>query len=342
MIAIGTRPAAGRGIDFLCRRQHAAGYWSDWALPPGESRAWTTAYVGWKLATLPRDLAPASALDRAASWLAGAGFADGGWGYGPGTGPDADSTALALLFLGSQGRRPRPALPLLLAHQQSDGGFATYTRAWNHGAWTVSQPEVTATVLLALLDEPAAHEPAAAATRYLRKIRRPDGLWPSYWWTSPLYATAAALASLRDDATVDADRVAAAVRAEATATAFDLALQVSCLERLGAADGATDAAAVLTASQLADGSWPCGPVLRLTHRHVTEPWDAADSGPLYADQHRVFATATAVAALAGSLRNVGQSFSSASGSSKELPYGRHAALETSRRRAVALRKMPHR
>jgi squalene cyclase len=300
MIAIATQTAVGRGIEFLCRNQYADGSWSDWALPPGESRAWTTAYVGWKLGTLPRELAPARALDRAASWLAGAGFADGGWGYGPGTGPDADSTALALLFLGGQGQRLRSAMPVLLSHQQSDGGFATYTRAWNHGAWTLSQPEVTATVMLALLDDPGAHEPVAAAARYLRAHRRPDGLWPSYWWTSPLYATDVALAGLGDDTTVTPHRVAAAVRAEVTATAFDLALQVSCLRRLGDTAAASAAAAELTARQLADGSWPCGPVLRLTHRHVTEPWHAADPGPLFADEHRLFATATAVAALAGS------------------------------------------
>jgi hypothetical protein len=300
MIAIGPHTSVGRGIEFLCQRQHAEGFWSEWALPPGESRAWTTAYVGWKLASLPRELAPAPALDRAASWLAGAGFADGGWGYGPGTGPDADSTALALLFLGSQGRRPRSAVPVLLAHQQSDGGFATYTRAWGHGAWTLSQPEVTATVLLALLDDPGAHEPAAAAARYLQAHRRSDGLWPSYWWTSPLYATDAALAGLGHDVTVTPDHVAAAVRAEVTATAFDLALQLSCLRRLGDTPGALAAAGALTARQLADGSWPSGPVLRLTHRHVTEPWHAAEPGPLFADQHRLFATATAVAALAGS------------------------------------------
>jgi hypothetical protein len=299
MIAISPHTAVARGVEFLRQRQHADGFWSEWALPPGESRAWTTAYVGWKLGALPSELAPAPALDRAASWLAGAGFADGGWGYGSGTGPDADSTALALLFLGSQGRRPRSALRVLLAHQQSDGGFATYTRAWNHGAWTLSQPEVTATVLLALLDEPSAFEPVAAATRYLHAHRRADGLWPSYWWTSSLYATDVALAALRDDPAVTLDRVAAAVRAEATATAFDLALQVSCLRRLRGVRGAAAAAATLATRQLADGSWPSGPVLRLTHRHVTEPWHAVDPGPLFADHHRLFATATAVAALAG-------------------------------------------
>jgi hypothetical protein len=54
----------------------------------------------------------------------------------------------------------------------------------------------------------------------------------------------------------------------------------------------------LTARQLADGSWPSGPVLRLTHRHVTAPWQASDAGPLFPDPHRLFATSTAVAALA--------------------------------------------
>jgi hypothetical protein len=288
----------GRGVEYLCRRQHPDGFWTEWALPPGESRAWTTAYIGWKLASLPPDLMPAQALSRAADWLGAARFADGGWGYGPGTGPDADSTALAQLFLVSQGCHPPSVLRLLLAHQQSDGGFATYTRAWNHGAWTLSQPEVTATVLLALLDEAPAFEPVAAAIRYLRAHRRVDGLWPSYWWTSPLYATDVALAGLGETAAVEPERVAAAVRDVATPTAFDLALQVSCLRRLGDAAGATASAMALTARQLADGSWPSGPVLRLTHRHVTAPWQASDAGPVFPDPHRLFATATAVAALA--------------------------------------------
>jgi hypothetical protein len=288
----------GRGIEYLCRRQHADGFWAEWALPPGESRAWSTAYIGWKLAGLPRDLSPAPSLDRAAEWLGAARFADGGWCYGPGTGPDADSTALAQLFLVSQGRRPPSPLGLLLAHQQSDGGFATYTRAWNHGAWTRSQPEVTATVLLALLGEAAAFEPAAAAIRYLRAQRQRDGLWPSYWWTSPLYATDVALAGLGDAIAVEPELLAAAVRDTATPTAFELALQVSCLRRLGDAGGAAASALALTARQLADGSWPSGPVLRLTHRHVTAPWQASDAGPLFPDPHRLFATATAVAALA--------------------------------------------
>lgn len=294
------RTAIAAGLAFLWRAQTPEGFWRDWHLPPGESRAWTTAYVGWRLSGLGTRLQSAAArrLDAAAAWLSEAELPGGGWGYAPVTGPDADSTALAALFLRARGIAAPSAVRVLLAHQQEDGGFATYTRAGSHGAWTSSHPEVTAVALLALAGEPDAPVGAIdAGTRYLRRVRRPDGRWPSYWWTSPLYATDVALTCL--GAGVDAGwrSIAEAVRLTPAPTAFDVALQVLCLLRLGDADGASIRAATLARAQSADGSWPSGAVLRLTHRQVIAPWDTVDAGPLFADLRRTFATATAVAAL---------------------------------------------
>ena len=84
-------------------------------------------------------------------------------------------------------------------------------------------------------------------------------------------------------------------------TVFERALQVLCLCRLRRVEPVPPLADMLAAAQLVDGSWPSDPILRLTHRHIDRPWTAGvgtDLGPLYADERRVFTTATAVAALA--------------------------------------------
>ena len=294
------------GIGFLLAAQAADGSWRDWQLPPGESRTWPTAYVGFRLSGLagPGAAMVAEPLRRAAEWLRTEEHAAGGWGYAPITGPDADSTALAAAFLYAQRAPSRRAARVLLAHQRADGGFATYTRTWSHGAWTISHPEITAAAILALVgDHWDAADALSRAIAYLRQVRRPDGLWPSYWWTSPLYATEVALAASGSaDSACTRQRTARAVREMAAPTCFELALQVLCLVHLGDHEGASACAAALSANQSADGSWPSGPVLRLTHRHVDQPWLAADAGPTFADEGRTFATVTAVAALQAAAR----------------------------------------
>lgn len=300
MTAARVTAAIAGGLAYLARTQDADGAWTDWALPPGPSRTWTTAYVGWRLSALPRLASlPAPDLDRAAAWLAGAACADGGWGYAPATGPDADTTAQATAFLRRRGIASPHGVARLLAHHQLDGGFATYTRAWNHGAWTNSHLEVTATAVLALSNEPGVPpEALQSARRFLRQGRGPDGLWPSYWWTTPLYATEVALACLEPNPDDLRRRTAAAVADCRTTSGVVLALQLLCLVHLGADELLPARRAVLCDVQLPDGSFPSGPVLRVTHRHIAHPWSAADAGPVFADQARTFATATAVAALA--------------------------------------------
>jgi hypothetical protein len=290
--------AIAAGLGYLEREQAGDGYWSDWQLPPGPSRVWTTAYVGWRLCGVPQVAASlAPRLDLAAAWLRDSACADGGWGYAPATGPDADTTALATAFLRHRGIASSHAVTRLLAHQQADGGFATYTRAWNHGAWTHSHPEVTAAAVAALTPEAGVPpEVLPAARRYLHQVRGDDGLWPSYWWTTPLYATEAALACVGPDLEPARRRVAAVV-ATPTPTCFEAALQVSCLVQLDEIEAAAARLRAILEAQAADGSWPSGRVLRLTHRHVEQPWRAADAGPLFADQRRTFSTATVVAAL---------------------------------------------
>jgi squalene cyclase len=276
--------AVERGLAFLISRQDASGFWQDWDLPVGPSRLWTTAYVGWRLATC----GPAAerAVERAADWLEANELDGGGWGYSEFTGADADSTALGILFLHAIGRRgPESALQRLLSFRRDDGGFATYGFDQGFGAWTASQVEVTATAALALQAAQVFSDAAECAAAFLRRRRRVDGLWDSYWWISPCYATGMAVRVCGEGARQEA---AKALREIRLLNPFDAALRSLVL------GGEVD---LLTRSQHSDGSWPASPILRLTHRDQYAPQSSDDAGPCFADPQRVFTTATVVSAL---------------------------------------------
>lgn len=287
------------GVGFLLDGR-SSGCWTDWDLPPGRSTTWNTAYVGLKIAGLPaRFGAPASpALRSAARWLRRRELPGRGWGYSDRTARDADSTAHAILFLS------RVAAPIpdgtylsLLRYQQPDGGFSTYGADEGLGSWGNAHVDVSAAAALAVRPVADAFERTVG---YVLGRRRPDGLWNSFWWSSPLYATRASLALLQAaGATVDLAPTRTTLRRARPGNAFERALRLEALDLCGEGPALTDAlAADLAAEQLADGSWPSAPVLRVTRRTCTEPWRDPDAGELYADPDRLFTSATVVAALA--------------------------------------------
>ena len=296
--------AIGRAEEALLARQDAAGSWTDWALPPGPSSEWTTAYVGHGLArhaAVPgtqahADLAPA--LARAAAWLRGHRFPDGGWGYNPAVPSDADSTALAILFLSAAaGPLPDDALGHLRSFQQPDGGFATFRPDGLTGSWGRPHPEITAIALLALLARPdGPGDPAIArGIDWLRRARRSDGTWTAFWWATGLGATDLGLAVLARIG--PPPPVPAVLRSLAPTDSLQSALLLSCLVRTGGLLQAQALAGRLIADQAADGTWQAAPALRVTRRDCDHPWDNADPGPLFADPGRIFTTATVLAAL---------------------------------------------
>ncbi len=276
--------AVERGLAFLLSAQDPAGFWSDWELPVGSSSMWTTAYVGWRLSSCEQRTA--SSLERAADWLETNELGGGGWGYTEDTGADADSTALGILFLEALERRAPPsAVQRLLGFIRGDGGFATYGFDQSFGAWTASHVEVTATAALALRAIGEAPEVVERAADFLRRGRRVDGLWNSYWWTSPCYATEIATHLLGEQARQEARKGLLHLR---VTNPFEAALRSLVL---GAG------ARSLVETQGPDGSWPSAPILRLTHRDIYSPQSGENDGPCFADRRRIFTTATAVAAL---------------------------------------------
>jgi squalene cyclase len=315
---LATAPSLEASQRFLLRHQQADGSWADWALPPGPSDCWTTAYVGRQLAAANEPLRAASARPReaAAGWLAAREFSEGGWGYNDRVGADGDSTAHALLFLAAE-RLPIPtsAYERLLALQLGDGGFATYPPDGGLGSWGASHPDVSAVAAQAMLCVSRGADGAAPtcarareATRaveralgYITRQRKADGTWDSFWWCSPLYATAAALSLVRSAGRVlNVAPTRTALAQIDAGNAFERALLLDCHLQIGVDPDERrvwELVEALVSEQLPDGSWRSAPILRLTDRNCLEAATRELSGPLFADPGRQFTSATVFGAL---------------------------------------------
>jgi hypothetical protein len=236
-----------------------------------------------------RDDALRQAIAAGCARLLDAAGASGGLGYNAGTGCDADSTSLCVLALRAHGYPVQWSLPDFLdTCRAPDGGMGTYPQgSMPGGAWCAGSCEVSAAAWLAL-------EGDAALGDYLARYRRPDGLWPAYWWHTPLYPTWLTLRALPCAAD---DPVRAALPGFEPIGAFETALLLLCCTRTGLRARGAELAARLAAQQLADGSWPSSALLRLADTRVAAPMAAIDAGPSFIDHARIFTSATAVGAL---------------------------------------------
>jgi hypothetical protein len=297
--------AMAKAAQFLLAQQAGAGFWADWRLPPGESRMWTTAYVGYRLGSVAGSVNGAvhEGLRQAADWLLDHQLPDGGWGYNEETGVDADSTALAILFLTAQGRAiPAQALKRLQTFHGEDGGYSTYTSRESFGSWTVSHPDVTALAVMAGLRHGELAEAARRGLVYASAQRTPEGLWNSFWWDSNLYSSEANLRLWRLAGLQTDDVAFARIR---PGNAFETALLILCYVHAGLESdpAALELTAGLLSAQHPDGAWKSAPILRLTDRRCYDPWNSDDAGPLFEDEQHVFTSATALAALGAMARS---------------------------------------
>ncbi|HEY7062214.1 MAG TPA: hypothetical protein VII06_12110 [Chloroflexota bacterium] len=325
--------ALTRAREFLVARQDQAGRWVDFELPVGRATAWTTAYVATMLAPGP---AARLAVQRAGRWLVAAyrpGQAGprgqplpGGWGYNEQVPPDGDSTAWALLALAAAGLAPTDAMRwALTSYRLFSGLYRTYADRLAVDTWTAPHVDVTAVALQALLTMGTAEARPIEVTveRLLERAAR--GEWHAYWWADDAYAAAQALQALADfrrwcagtgygagghpaEARVapllrGVDELLDAYRQQAGWVAagdepFGAALRVRAWAAIGGAMAvAWPPVERLLAAQAADGRWPGGPKLRLTHHDSQQPWATPGSGVLYADVADIFTTATVVGAL---------------------------------------------
>lgn len=282
-------------IAFLVARQDRDGAWRDFALTPGASDAWTTAYVGLALVAAARAhlTVPPHAIASACGFLNTARRPGAGWGYNLRCPADADSTALACLMLAAAGHPPQPGDYAALARFQcSDGGFATYRFAGAAHRWCQPHAEVTATALRALgALLPPGHDRMRRGHGWLDEA----GLVPaSYWWASRAYL---------DLELVRLGRAVPPTGAPTGGGCFELALRLEAAARSGGPTTALYDA--LATQQLPDGSWPVVPMLR-----VPDPHRASAPERVFGDQRAIFTTATVLSALAA-LRRVRQGWRAA-------------------------------
>ena len=293
------------GLDYVLKLQAPDGHWTDWNLPPGNSLAWTTAYVGSKLGSLPDYCAEKAVCARlaAANWLLRHQFPDGGWGYNETVGSDADSTAFAILCISSAGLEvPDVAYEHLSQYQCADGGFSTYLVERMSNSWSVSHPDVTPIALQALLRK---HSIGDSTVRngldYVVSQKTSAGNWNSFWWDTPLYSTEANLAFLRSVMVYDTTSTEESLCALRPSRVFEIALLVSSLlhiATLRACAAATPLLEQLIRQQRPDGGWNSDLILRITSRDCYQPWACANVDPLFGDAQRLFTSSAALASLA--------------------------------------------
>lgn len=297
-------------VRYILEHQSPEGYWIDWDLPPGPCAVWTTAYIGYMLHTLPSDLAEKTRPMRhaAAQWLIANEFPGHGWGYNTLVGVDADSTAHAILFLSAEGiTLPDHHYHCLEAFQCSDGGFSTYHPHDGYGSWSVPHPDVTPLAIRALLTSHRYswnHAVIRKGIEYLAKQRIASGLWNSFWWKTPLYGSYACLSLLQAAGVLEGQALTRkSLLALQPTNPFESALLLSglmCLETQ-AEEPQAEVLAVLISTllneQRSDGSWNSVPILRVVPRTCFDPWNSDNAGALYADQSRLFTSATVLGAL---------------------------------------------
>lgn len=286
--------AIERAAQYLMAQQRDDGSLRGFCLYPGASTSWITAHVCFVVESVP-------ALDRlarrAAEYLAASGADDGGWGYNRRVAVDCDSTAQALMVL-QRYAIPYPDFLLLklAAAQAACGGFPTYPPSTPDAplnGWQSAHADVAAMVV-ECLRRAGGHEARVARGEAWLVQACVDGVLPAYWWSDDAYALW--LQARTGSLTITA---APALRAllDSPLGCPQLAMALTAAVSLGNFEPRAYAAVRrLLAAQLVDGSWPCGPCLRVTSPHYRDAGQAV-SGMVVADRRRVFATAHAVAAL---------------------------------------------
>lgn len=299
-----TRSAMRRAIDraaaFLRTQQAHDGSFRGFSLLPGASTSWITAHAAFVLENVP---VLTDVCTGAASYLESVVERFDGCGYNERVGMDCDSTAQALLVMQRCGMSPpESCIRRLVAAQRPEGGFPTYPPPGPSSnvpsGWHTAHPDVTA-VVVELLHRLGGFEVNTARALEWLTAQAEQGILPSYWWSGTAYSIWVQT-KVGFMASHAAEHGLVLLR-----TLRDLPFSAMAL--YAALDGAVPRDSTLTglrailASQCLDGSWICGPCLRVTDRRCHQA-GADRPGALHRDRRRVFSTIHAIAALARALR----------------------------------------
>jgi squalene cyclase len=286
------RERIAKAEEFLLSAQTEEGLWSDFALEPGGSEAWTTAEVAVALAEPPVGPKSIAAIRRAADLLHSMNKGNG-WGYNRSTATDADTTAWVLRFLANiDDLRGIDATALLQAFVDADGSAHTF-RGFDFGSWNGAHADVTPAVGLAL----AAVEAPKPTLQKLRAASLAafgaEPPWQAFWWTTATYAVAQNLEFLAACGGIPREvcRVVQPWLARARSrSAFEAAQLLMCAVCV-APKVVYLSAVQLLQRQNVNGSWAPSPVLLVPSQHDSRMHE------VFADIQGIFTTGMALIAV---------------------------------------------
>lgn len=195
--------AIENALNYVEANQNEDGSWSDFMTSAGTGKAWVTGYVGSQIAA---HFPESPALQKTKKLLAE--DVTSLLSYNDSIFQDGDSTTF-ILALTQQLNVPNQEISEnWFNYFHSSGGWRTYI----HEEPLRKRLELPEDISVAAWISPKACVSAAAATvlkeidqsafnktaAYLVKNINSSGYWESYWWTSPVYATAYAIIALKD------------------------------------------------------------------------------------------------------------------------------------------------
>jgi len=319
--------AIRKALQHLRYSRDAQGCWLDFMTSAGPSKLWATSFVGLHLAETKEGLSLAYDAFNASFHLPSS--------YNESVLQDGDSANFGMgLRRKVWGETTPGQLKEWLHFMDADGGWVTYrdadelrkrlslTSQASVADWLTPKLCVTAAAayVLTLYKELAPQHRASCS--YLVQHQHPDGFWQSYWWTSPVYATAYAALALaplpeHQDSLEKALEWLVTQQAEegawydsssaAQPNAFFTALAVKAL-LTNPTEKNTTAIKLsvnwLLSHQMSDGSWVTPPILRIPATDVHDPrtvkhWRNSSFGVnvLVDDHNRTFTTSTVLNAL---------------------------------------------
>jgi hypothetical protein len=290
------------GLQWLSAA-HEHDHWTEPGMLDNGFDVWATACVLARLGELPAACISHSLrqqIECSLNWLEHARVAGQGWSGNSSASPDAFTTSWAIIALRSHRRAvPRSSLDLLLRCRQANGGFSPYPQgAPADGPYNVSSPEITVTALraLSMCD--------SAAEAFVSSHLRGDVSLAGMARTARLYLCSEVLEWESGLGTRSfLSKISQSVAPLGVERAYEQALVLRSLLRLRN-QRAWAVGAALRETQLADGSWPAGPVHGLLGQSAQTPVS------LCCADFRTITTVTAVSALVMSESQPGLYFGS--------------------------------
>jgi len=183
-----------KAANFITIAQFSDGSWTDLIIDKLFAETWVTAFVLQNI-SIAKQLYDSEVLDRASNYLLES--KKGLWSMNEMWIEEGITSAWTLLALKNCGLKIGEYLSLWMEYQQDDGGFSSYKdkdillktiNKENADGWLMSHPCISAIALSILDDEESYRLEIEKLNAYFVSAVK-DGLWNSYWWTSPLLTT---------------------------------------------------------------------------------------------------------------------------------------------------------